>query len=291
VPHVNDARRMEECARLLGSPLRAELRARAGGRRPIDAADPGQQEFQALLLACLLSPHRSLSWDTKTGRSFREMHAYYSWASPQPDRLATGWTVAARVASYLLPSAAPPEQDGPGFAGIPGLRLARLTRPCIELAHLPTGGRLELHDNMWNDLELRASTFDTEIRDTNGMAHDGPRALWMAPEVSAEEAAGLAAEWTMAAHAPVLSAVMARIHVLWRHWDTGLRLAVNPVTGLPRLSWDRGPALASIAHLLADPSSAICVPGTRLRHRRAGTIVLSIGGAALEFRGPADDSS
>jgi hypothetical protein len=62
---------------------------------------------------------------------------------PEQDRLVTGWSVAVRVASYLLPST---EDGGPGFSGIPGLRFAGVTRTGIELVHLPTGGRLELHD-------------------------------------------------------------------------------------------------------------------------------------------------
>jgi hypothetical protein len=111
---------MKERAQLLGSPLAVDLRARSAGRRPLDADSPGQQEFQTLLLACLLSPSRSLSWDAKAGRSFREMSGYYSWVSPQPGCLAMGWNVAARVASYLLPCATPPDEDGPGLRRDPG---------------------------------------------------------------------------------------------------------------------------------------------------------------------------
>ena len=42
-------------------------------------------------------------------------------------------------------------------------------------------------------------------------------------------------------HAPILSAVMGRIHVLWQHWRHGAELDISPVTGLPRLSWWAGP--------------------------------------------------
>lgn len=292
MPHVNDSRRMSECARLLGSPLPADLRARSAGLRPVDAASPGQREFQALLLTCLLGPDRFLSWDTKVGRSFREMYLYYSWTSPQPDRLATGWTVAGRVASYLLPSATDPDEDGPGFAGVPGLRLAAVTKRCIELVHLPTGGRLELYENATKGegREYRASLFRMEMQDNDGTRCDDERALWAMPEVSGEEAAGLASEWDLAAHATVLSAVMARIHVWWRHWNTGLRLVLNPVTGLPRLSWSCGPSLGSVVELLADPSSAIAISGASLRPAKPGTVVLSADGAAVELRGPAENS-
>jgi hypothetical protein len=109
MPHVNDTFWMSECARLLGGPARLEHAARVNGRRIIDTADPGQQEFQALLLWCLLSPARSLPWDLGAGRSFPDMQLYYSWASPQPGHLAMGWSAAARVASYLLPIMQPAE--------------------------------------------------------------------------------------------------------------------------------------------------------------------------------------
>src|ERR1039457_4529693 len=95
VPHVNDAHRRAECARLLGGPARLDRAARAGGCRVIDTSSPAQQEVQALLLWSLLSPRRSLRWDSGKGRAFRDLHSYYTWASPQPGYLAMGWTVAA----------------------------------------------------------------------------------------------------------------------------------------------------------------------------------------------------
>ena len=134
--------------RLLGEPRSLTRAAQVGGRRPLDTASPGQQEFQALLLWCLFSPPRSLRWDTKGGRSFRAMQDYYSWVSPQPDYLATGWTVPARVASYLLPDLISDRDIDGGplrFSGIPGLRVAGFTKQAICLQHLPTGGVLRLY--------------------------------------------------------------------------------------------------------------------------------------------------
>lgn len=292
MPHVNDARRLRERAQLLGSPLSVDLQARSAGRRPIDPVEPGQEEFQALLLTCLLSPHRSLSWDGRTGRSFRQMFLYYSWASPRADSLAMGWTVASRVASYLLPAATAPGADGPGFAGIPGLRLASLERKCIKLVHLPTGGRFELHDRMWEDLGMRISDFEMENGGADRIPGDSERVLWTASEVSAQEAAGLAAEWTLAEHAPVLSAVMARIHILWQHWRTGtqLQLGANPVTGLPRLSWSSGPSAEAIGELFTSRASAIRVSGARLRDASTGVSILTKGDSAVELQGPESTS-
>jgi hypothetical protein len=284
VPHVNDARRRQECARLLGAPLYAELKARAGGRRPVDTDDCGQQEFQALLLWCLLSPRRSLSWDTKTGRSFRDMRCYYSWVSPRRDRLVMGWSTAARVASYLLPRA---ENEHPGFSGIPGLRLTSVTRDGIELVHLPTGGRLELHDDMRGNPEFRTALFGAEVSGSAGRAGgDGGEPLWLAPSLTAEEKSGLD-EWTLAQHAPVMSAVMARIHIWWQHWDTGPEFGADPVTGIPRLSWWSGPPLDYVGFLLAEPSSAVHVAGSARRNQGAHIISLRIGEGVIELQGPA----
>lgn len=73
------------------------------------------------------------------------------------------------------------------------------------LVQLPTGGRLELHDDMLNGLEFRASTFNSEVRLAAGEAHqENEQPLRLAPAVTADEKAGLD-EWAVAAHAPVLS--------------------------------------------------------------------------------------
>ncbi len=286
MPHVNDARRLGECARMLGAPPHVEATARDGGCRPLDTSSSGQREFQALLLWCLLSPYRSLAWDTKTGRALGDMHCYYSWVSPHQDRLITGWTVAARVASYLLPCEA--DQD-PGFSGIPGLRLAKVTGTAIELLHPATGGRLELRDNTRQDKELRAATLDSEIHGTASTAQPAGRPLWLTPSLSAGEKAALS-QWALSSHAPALSAIMARLHILW-HWDTGVELGTDPATGIPQLSWWGGPALGYVISLLTEPSSPLHVPGSRRWHRTNHAVFMGIGDAAVGLRGPAAGSS
>jgi hypothetical protein len=140
VPHVNDARTRAECARLLGGPAKLERAARSGSGRVIDTSSPAQQEFQALLLWSLLSPRRSLRWDAGKGRAFRDLHSYYTWVSPQPEYLAMGWTVAARVARYLLPDLRCDDDGQARCSGIPGLRLAGIAKGSFQLTHLPTGG-------------------------------------------------------------------------------------------------------------------------------------------------------
>jgi hypothetical protein len=94
-------------------------------------------------------------------------------------------------------------------------------------------------------------------------------------------------EWTLASHAPGLSAGIARIHVLWRYLDTGLELGTDPATDIPRLSWWSGPPLDEVAHLLAEASSAIHVAGARQRKQGTHTVFLGVGDATVELRGPA----
>jgi hypothetical protein len=56
--------------------------------------------------------------------------------------------------------------------------------------------------------------------------------LWQEPAITRDELGGLA-EWTLAPHATLLSAVMTRIHLLWRYPDSRAELDINPLTGFP----------------------------------------------------------
>jgi hypothetical protein len=288
MPHVNDAFRMSECARLLGGPARLEHVARVNGRRIIDTADPGQQEFQALLLWCLLSPARSLPWDIGVGRSFPDMQLYYSWVSPQHDHLATGWSVAARVASYLLPIIQPAEDGGLRLSGIPGLRFTDAGKGHIRLTHLPTNGVLDLHDYspVGKDLLTAQLASETGFRkaetDQQKDAH-----LWRFATLTALEKAELDRHWTLAAQVPVLSAVMARIHLLWRHFRCGAELDLNKVSGRSRISWWDGPSAPDLARQLVDPP--LGVPDARWAPiELRGPAIFIIGDSHLELRGPVE---
>jgi putative transposase len=84
------------------------------------------------------------------------------------------------------------------------------------------------------------------------------------PELDEAETADLA-QWTLARQAPVLSAVMARIHVLWRHWRNDAELDISPATGLPRLSWDRA-------------GQSLRPPKARTWARRGQTPVVKVSG-------------
>ena len=190
------------------------------------------------------------------------------------------------MASYLLPATTATEEGRPGFSGIPGLRLVSITKAGVELVHLPTGGRLELRDDMCGDLQFRTGLFHSEMRATAGAGNPGnEHPLGLAPTISDQEKAGLD-EWTLAPHASAPSAVMARIHVLWRYLDTGLELSTDPATGIPRLSWWSGAPLDEVCHLLVEASSAIHVAGARQRKQGTHSVFLSIRDATVELRGP-----
>jgi hypothetical protein len=282
MPHLNDKQQVASCAELLGGPKLLHYKGRVGGRRVIDTSCPGQQQFQALLLWCLLSPPRSIPWDTSTGRCFRDMQAYYSWVSPQPDHLATGWSVAARVARYLLPhlSASDDEQR---CSGIPGLRFAGTGKARIRLTHLPTGGMMELHDYCRWDARFMADLFFLE---TGLVSRDETQQpLWQEPAVTPAERDGLS-EWILAPHAALLSAVMARIHPLWRYLDSRAELDIDPSTGSPRLSWWSGPGTHSLARLLTQ--SAIRIHGAVSEPVGLREFRLVLGDSALELRGPSE---
>jgi hypothetical protein len=271
---------------LLGGPLKLERAARENGRLFIDARSDHQEEFQALLLWCLLSPRRSIRWDMRKGRAFRDMQAYYNWVSPQQGYLAIGCTAAARVARYLLPDISNYQDGQPFCSGIPGLRLNGTERGCIRLTHLPTGGMLELHDDSGFRASMMASLLRIETCHSpeDLERHERADLLWQRPDLDQLEAASLS-DWTFASHAPVLSAIMARIHVLWRYWSNGAELDLNPATDRPRLSWWDGLGTKDLAQLLV--ASDIEIAGARWRYGPDHTLVVALRSSELELRGPA----
>lgn len=285
MPHVNDKNQYAECVRLLRGPVGLERAARVNGRRIIDTSDPGQQEFQALLLWALLSPSRSIRWDSRIGRSFREMFLYFNWASPQPRHMAMGWTVAARIASYLLPEV---ERDHEGivrFCGIPGLRFTKTSARSIRLTHIPTSGIIDLSESNRQTARFMEEHLRSEVECAHSPASDD--VTWTAHRLTEAEEIALR-EWPLSHHAPLLSAIMARISLLWRYWDNGSELDINPISLRPRLSWWAGPSSATLVKLLKDsPISVKCLSVSRVD---TNTRILWLGDSALELRGPSRDS-
>jgi hypothetical protein len=167
--------------------------------------------------------------------------------------------------------------------GVPGLRFDGTAHGRIRLSHLPTGGHLELHQPRADPVQLQAQLH----HETAARRHDQARTApppWHWEELADAEETALAG-WALAPHACLLSAIMARIHVLWAHWPNGAELDVNPATGRPRLSWWGGPGTEELAFVLL--TSAIQISGASWQHGPAHTITLTTGKAAVELRGPA----
>jgi hypothetical protein len=133
---------------------------------------------------------------------------------------------------------------------------------------------------------LRSAGDLPQPRDHRG--YDAGERLWQQPELHDAEPADLE-HWRLARHAPVLSAVMARIHLLWRHWRHGAELDTSPATALPRLSWWAGPGTDELARLLV--ASAIEARGAQWMYGAENTLVITLDGARLELRGAHYDSA
>ena len=111
-------------------------------------------------------------------------------------------------------------------------------------------------------------------------------ALWKSEEISQEEGDGLA-DWSLAAHAPALSAVMARIHSI-SYFNTAAELEIKPLNGCPRLSWWGKPSLNRFVALLTTDDLKK-VYGAKSMPAGHDSHVLHLDGAALELRGPIGD--
>ncbi|WP_282797575.1 hypothetical protein [Streptomyces sp. CC224B] len=148
MPFSHDKACLAACRELLGLPER-DLRSirRPSGRLVLDLAHPGQQAFQALLFACFFSPVREHPFDG----TLADLERYFSSVSPREDRLVIRTnTAAARVALYLMPTVREFTDGTIELAGLPGVRLADMSKRRLLLHHLPTGGQLELLDSSRN---------------------------------------------------------------------------------------------------------------------------------------------
>jgi hypothetical protein len=183
------------------------------------------------------------------------------------------------------------EPGSPRFWGIPGLRVEGFTKQAICLRHLPTGGALSLYDtypaSQSRALTARRLDMQSGIRLAGKPKDAAHRPLWENEELTQEEAEGLA-DWTLGAHAPVLSAVMARIRLLSATGSTDAEFDTNPLTGRPRLSWWRGITLTQFETLLTR-DDALKVNGAESMFTGHNTRFLSRGDAVMELRGPVDD--
>lgn len=93
----------------------------------------------------------------------------------------------------------------------------------------------------------------------------------------------------MSAHAPAVSAVMARICLLWRA-NTGAELGIHAETGMPQVSW--WGAVSRIRQLPAHrPASPLHLPGSRRWPQTNHSWFVAVGTAAVGLRGPPPDGT
>jgi len=176
------------------------------------------------------------------------------------DRLMMRTRSSGRVAARLLPSLYP----GDVAAGVPGLRVHEVTPRTLQLAHLPTGGRLDMvgsythsataagqREHLADELELAAHEGDVSLHSLEHVHPSEANHLHLAP----------APTW-----ARLLSAVLARAIALW--WKYGIEPAWSPPS---TLAWRPGPGRAGsvdeVGALLT--SSVLGVPNAA--YTRTGT--------------------
>jgi hypothetical protein len=208
------------------------------------------------------------------------MHSYWSWISPQPHSLASGWSVSSRVASYLLPRLRGAGTKAP-LSGIPGLRLDRCERGLIRLIHLPTSGTLAIYDQHPSSAIAMKKELAIEIENRGG--RETVTELWQEPQLAPEELKALG-EWTLAPHSALLSAIMSRAGILWQHWGNKAELTTVASAGTMRLSWWEGPSPQELIELFTR--SPIRIQGARKVQLDYHELGLVLGDSLLELRGP-----
>ncbi|WP_282797356.1 hypothetical protein [Streptomyces sp. CC224B] len=297
MPFSNDKTRLAACRELLDLPDR-DLRSirRPSGRLVLDLAHPGQQAFQALLFACFFSPVREHPFDRTLGRSFADLERYFTSVSPRDDRLIIRTNTAARVAMHLMPTVREFTDGTIELAGLPGVRLASMSKRRLILQHLPTGGRLELLDNSRN---LNINDVHLLMRDAPQKTDDHQPATWSHRLVWREHGltpseATAAAHWATTAHTPLHSALMTRAYLWWPN-EYRHRCSTAPARRANArycLSWRSGHTTDTIAELLTHSpvaiSGAVCTLPSDCWRDRA---LLRLHGGAIELDGPLHDEA
>ncbi|MFI5998558.1 hypothetical protein ACIBAC_42820 [Streptomyces sp. NPDC051362] len=273
MPHTTDKKLSRELDRL----LHLGRRPLAGPRHPVDATDPRQLAFQAMLFECLMSnrehPH---PLDHPRKNPMASISGYLNAIVHQPGHLEIHTNTAYRIASRLLPI----RHDHHGVCGIPGLRLIDYSCRRVRLVHLPTGARLDLVDwYRWQGTDIADMVWQQE---TGWHERNGRSPLWHHSGLTEEEAAHRT-RWAYTPSTPLRSALLMRSMPLWyRHDLTPAWLPAN-ATRPDQLVWD--------AHSVNDHShivdllvhSAAHIPGATYRAttRRSGTLELGSSRAEL----------
>lgn len=289
MPYSHDKANLARCRDLLRIPDNYLRRLRRGGRIVLDTEHLGQQRLQALLFNCFFSRGAEHPFDLAGGRTFPELLLYLGWVAPQPDRIILRVSTAGRVTSYLLPYARTFANGSHEVSGIPGLRLERITRKALLLHHLPTGGRIEVREDigevalrdmeMLLEDEIRVSRQDEETEDRR-------RPVWMHDHISAGEAA-MAHHWDPTSTTALRSALLARAKLWWSAYGHRAHLVPARRSNADQsLRWASGRTVNEIGQLLTD--GPLAIPAARFTPPTTpydvGLIHLNNG--AIEINGP-----
>lgn len=250
MPHVSDKRALRTVAKELGVPL-CLLRRQAGNRRlDLDAQADGQREFNGLMFRCFSTSRIDHPWDWATGRSFIDLQGYMSWATACGDQFVIMANAHERVAAYLLPFTRKDRTPRDRIAGIPGLRLVRVTTDTLLFQHLPTGGKLVVKGSVPSGMS-RTQMMDGLVKEVEAVRDvPGNEPLFRNPEMTTDETH---AYTTFHSHSELLAGLAARVGLWWHH-GTEMHLRLDhqrPVTGT--LSWREYQRQEPILQKLASP--------------------------------------
>ncbi|MER7200164.1 hypothetical protein CG723_45300 [Streptomyces sp. CB01635] len=229
-PHTLDRTTRLACEEYLALPTRGGARS-ASGRLLLDQAHGGQHHLHALLAANLMSPN--LSWEPEARRrnavTQRRTARYVQWIADRGTLLEIKTTIAARVAACILPTV---NRHG-AINGMPGLRLAGITARRIHLTHLPTGGRIDLIDDVMTHASEHQQVFKKEV--VVGNRRERP----VFEQDTLDPAELTHPQLTEPAHCPqLLAGLLVRAVALW--WHLGIDAAwlpPSPQHSTPCLTW------------------------------------------------------
>ncbi|MFF3214272.1 hypothetical protein ACFYYB_26825 [Streptomyces sp. NPDC002886] len=290
MPYSRDKAALALCRQTLSIPDNYLRRMRQpNGRITLDTPDPQQQRLQALLFDCFFSRGLEHPFDLNGGRSFPDLLAYLSWVAPQNDRLVLQATTAARVTSYLVPYVRTFTDGSCEVSGIPGLRLERITRKALVLRHMPTGGRLEIREQI-GEVALRdmQALLEDEVRvsrqDEN--RQDRRQPAWTQEQLTQGEQA-VAHHWAPDATTALRSALLARANLWWSVYKHRAHLVPARRSNAERcLHWKSGRSTAEIGRLLTE--GPLKIPEARFTppYIPGDVGLVHLGEGTLELNGP-----
>ncbi|MFJ6785295.1 hypothetical protein [Streptomyces yangpuensis] len=279
-PHSNDLLLRRACANYLYIRQRAIPRT-ASGSIQLDWAGSQQQDFQAMLVTCLMStsdtPH-ALEHPKKT--CIASASGYFNAIMSRPEVLEILTNTACRIASRLMPVL----YDQSRIAGIPVLRLLNVTSHRVRLIHLPTSARLDLIDSSPSRDRTRRDMRRDFLRETQWHAQPHIEPLWEKAGLTAAEEAQKH-HWARQTCTPLRSALLVRSMPIWYKFDLYPTL-LAPTRGQQhyQLVWEADayhPGADQVGELLTQ--SPVRIPRARYQPltAEAGLLTLDDSGLVL----------